>query len=406
MWAATETGPVGGSGGHARETTLEGASLLERLARAGMIDRGRVVLIGLDALRDRFGERWEKKAELIWQVALHHIKKRIGPDDLCARVGDCEAVIAVAGDSSRAASLGLAISQELMTYFLGQARPSDLRLNRVISVDGREIGVEPLPTEGVEVRPLAEQRSFAPPPEPLAPHPDWSALSLQGRGMKLDERFVMEPVISLKQRRTAANRIGVTVIDERAGGRLLDTAALSALTPVELLALDAGVIDHALAQPDTGAALILPLSFQTLSTSRGRALLLQRGGGEAQLAARRPIIEITGLDNAPQGRLTEVVSLIAPACRAVVAQLDGRLEASRSRWLGRLEALRGCRLGGISIDFAARKDTSIGRLAGLVTAAREFAPLAFTFNVPDARGLADAFTIGFTHAALKTEADD
>ncbi len=401
MQAAIETeafaDPEAGANGRAKLTSFEGAELLERLARAGMVERGRVVLIGLDALRARFGDRWDKKSELIWQVSMHHIKRRMGPDDLCARVGDAEAVIAVAGDANRAQSLGLSILQELLVYFLGEALPSDLRLHRVLWVDGREIGCEPL--EFDELPPVPESRSFAP-HEPLTAHPDWSALSLQGRPSHLDERFVIEPVVSLRHRRAAASRIGVTVTDERAAGRRLDSAALSSLAPIELLALDAAVIDYALAQPDVGMPMVLPLSFQTLSTSRGRALLLQRGGGEMELAARRPIIEITGLDNAPQGRLTEIVSLIAPSCRAVIAQVDARLEPSRARWAVRLQSLAGCRLGGISVDFSVRREVSVERLGGLVEAAREIAPLAITFHVPDPASLAEASAAGFTHAAL------
>lgn len=397
MLAMTEAEPLTGSDGQARATNFEGASLLERLARAGMVERGRVVLIGLDALRDRFGDRWPNKRDLIWEVALHHIKRRIGPDDLCAQVGDVEAVIAVAGDANRAQSLGLSILQELLIYFLGEARPADLRLNRVLWVDGRQIGCEAVARESV---PLAvEPRSFAPPCEPQAPHPHWSALSLPGRSSRLGERFTVEPVVSLRNHLTAAHRIGVTVTDER-NSRRLDSAALSALAPVELLGLDAAVIDFALAQSAGRGPLVLPLSFQTLSTSRGRALLLHRGGGEDALAARRPIIEITGLDHAPQGRLTEVVSLIAPACRAVIAQVDGRLETTRVRWAARLQGLAGCRLGGVSVDFGVRSEVSVQRLAALVGAAREIAPLAFVFHVPDGTALGEVSAAGFTHAAL------
>jgi hypothetical protein len=400
MWAATDAAAEGGPAGQAREVSFEGAELLERLSRAGMVERGRVVMLGLDAIKARFGDRWDRKSGLIWEVALHHIKRRIGPDDLAARVGDCEAVIAVAGHSSRAQSLGLAVLTELLTYFLGASRPSDLRLHKVMWVEGRNIGCVPVDTSGMEAASIFEPTSFEPPNEPAAVHPEWSTLSLQGRAAKLDERFVVEPVVSLRHRRVAAQRIGVSVTDERLGGRPLDSAALSVLTPIELLTHDATVIEYALSQPGGGPPMVLPLSFQTLSTSRGRALLLQSGGGEAELAARRPIIEITGLDNAPQSRLVEVVSLIAPACRAVIAQIDGRLETSRARWAARLEGLRGCRLGGVSVDFSIHREAGADRLEALVAAAREIAPLAFTFHVPDAASMAFVANAGFTHAAL------
>src|SRR4051812_31755531 len=109
MWAGAEVAARIVAEDQAIVTSFEGASLLERLAQAGMVERGRVVLIGLDALRDRFGDRWPNKRDMVWEAALQHIKRRIGPDDLCAQVGDAEAVIAVAGDANRAQSLGLAI---------------------------------------------------------------------------------------------------------------------------------------------------------------------------------------------------------------------------------------------------------------------------------------------------------
>jgi len=54
----------------------------------------------------------------------------------------------------------------------------------------------------------------------------------------------------------------------------------------------------------------------------------------------------------------------------------------------------------VSVDFGIRPEVSLQRLAALVGAAREIAPLAFVFHVPDGAALAEVSVAGFTHAAL------
>ena len=401
----------------ARLTTADGAGLLARLAESGMVDKGQVVLLGLDAIRDRFEDRWPRKSELVWDAALLHIRRRLGPGDLAARVGEVDAVIAVGGGRERAQALGLAILQELLIFFLGEARASDLKLNAVAWVSGHELGcapIDPASLAGVDpnavfhhhahahAHPHAESPAFAAPPPPVSdPYmsqpsrapPSWSSLSLAvGQGRPMSARFVVQSLIGLRLGLPVGLRIDAQLRDQFTS-RPLDPA-LVGLTTTEALALDLASVDFARDLSNDTEQLLTPLSFETVSTSRGRGAVLTRAGAAI---AETPVLEIIGVDaGTPEGRLIETVALTRKSCRAVIARVDlnGDVKA-------KLRALAGARLDGLSIDLAAwPAKEAVERLALFAALARGMASQLYAFSLPSHAALERAAALGFSHATL------
>lgn len=67
---------------------------LERVGVHDLILQGRVQVIGLEPLRNRFGDRWPKKCEHIWSHFEAVLLRPLPPDDLVVRVDDRHFVIA------------------------------------------------------------------------------------------------------------------------------------------------------------------------------------------------------------------------------------------------------------------------------------------------------------------------
>ena len=166
--------------------------VLQRLAETAAVQGGGVVVIGLDALRDRLGDRWEAKRELIWDAIERRLQRRLRPGDIHARLGDVELLLATSDTREVALGRGIGLLKELLTFFLGEDRFSDLKISRVLSVAGGQVASEPL---GVaEMMEADKTARSAPPPGPAArPYTGSSAVSFMASdNRELEARY--EPV--------------------------------------------------------------------------------------------------------------------------------------------------------------------------------------------------------------------
>jgi len=145
-------------------------------------------------------------------------------------------------------------------------------------------------------------------------------------------------------------------------------------------------------QPPT-QMLVIPASFSSLSSHRGRRLLVERVAGLGG-DLRRIAVEIRDLRGVPSSRLAEVIALIRPACHVVL----GEVEADRAD----IAAVTSCGLQGLSVR--PRRDWTVDqRLIDQFTAlgelARRITPIAITRAfTPETFVLLAA--AGFTHATI------
>jgi len=171
--------------------------------------------------------------------------------------------------------------------------------------------------------------------------------------------------------------------------------ALSALDWRDAEKLDFLVLDgaaEALASRGPGMA-VLPVSFSTLSSSRGRRELTERLSGVAQAAGRRLAIEVRDLKGVPPQRLAEVLGLVRPACSGVIAETGpDRAE---------IAAIGHCGLSGVAIRTASdwsADPAHLSRFQALTELARGCAPVCLARAVED--DLVVLAAAGFTHGAV------
>ena len=392
---------------------------LDRLRDGDLLQSGAVNLIGLDAIRSKIGERWEAKRARVWEHAEREIQRTIGPADLYLRLDDVTYLIALPSNPGFAAQATcLTVLQEVLKFFLGELRTSDMAVRSVSAIDGDSIVSAPVDLRTLRAGaapPAAPAASPAPPPqrpaagaavapasaillsEPPVPVKEWRP-PLAGRTFSqwltpakrppFELVVTDEPVWQLRQ-----GLITSFVID-RAGAPLeTDAAALEEI--------DAVVFRHAAQllaeQPSQGGPLVLhvPVHFTSLATQRTRLRLLGLTQAVREAMRQMVLLEICGLDpGVPPSRLIEVIGLV----RSLFGGVLGRVRPSRPA----LAAVRGCGLRGVVIEaplLAPLAPDGETRLKAFAAAAQGLSPNLIIHGLPHAGLIDAAAAAGFTHAS-------
>jgi hypothetical protein len=365
----------------ARISQPDALAALEQVDPA-LVAEGRLTLLALDAVRERLGERWVRKREQIWAHAQRHIERRLRPGELVHRASETDFLIAFTV-TPPAAGRGLALQTlaEILTFFLGEAPPSQLKVSTVTALRPGE--VEAAPLTAAEVAALLAEPPADAAGTRAASAPTWIRTPIRlGSGLQLSLTTWTEPVSHV---RSADRSIGVRLARELShlGDRPLTLAERDRLQPVEHAELDLASL--ARAQPvlsearRSGGVLFLPLSFAAFANGAAR-MRLNRG-----LAALDPVersalvLEVEDLaPGTPPSRIVETIGFMRPLARAVMVRSCGTRAA--------VEALRDARVQGVVLDAAAlaeRPGEVFGRLKLLRDRSRGIAPEVLAFGLVD-----------------------
>jgi hypothetical protein len=395
------------TGGITRIASADAQQALERIQSSSILGEGRVCLMSLDAIRERLGPRWVARRDRIYDYAQQSLRRALGAHCFFLRVSETDFLVAQPGVGRVAGQAAcLNCLREVLTYFLGEALIADIMVHEVTSIDGGHIAAQTLDAQAVE----AEARTLPPPAAefPVTAAPT-SSLTSQDRwtpfvandGARLRASCQLEPVIQLK----TYGRIGY-----RLKRRILSLPSETPLTRAEqrrLSCSDMERIDFAtlarglnrLEQESAAArqpSLILPVSFSTLSSKRGRATLTEFFRAAQRTVQRGLICEVCDIEGVPPSTLLAVTSLIRPFCLFVV----GHLAAPPTSGLA---VLQDAGLQGVSIECppGLGSDTAFDGFAKMVTtAARPVVRAVMIYGVGGPRQAAIAGLHGASHASF------
>lgn len=109
--------------------------LAQLLAENGSLQAGHVQLLGLDALKDRMGDKWPEKRSVVHEVLRSIITRRLSPHDVFLQRSDEEFLIVFAKLGAEAAKFVCArILQELNLHFLGNASMGGVEVKTAVGV--------------------------------------------------------------------------------------------------------------------------------------------------------------------------------------------------------------------------------------------------------------------------------
>jgi len=382
-----------------RFSTDELAPLLERFQASGMLDEGRINLIGLDAIAERLGARWEGRREQIYQHVDRTLSKHLESGGFFQRVSPTDYLVVQPelGKFGGQASCLLYL-RDLLSHFLGGEAPEALDVMEVTSLSGGRIFAVEIDSDYALDAAVTEPRIVLLGDEALPPI--WNPfVAADGRTLRVSCH--LEPVFELKTFAQIGFRIARRVL-QMPGEIELGSQELRNLTTADIEKVDLATIARGVSRlkSEQGNAkhptLFLPVSYTTLSSQRGRGPLITRFKEATQGVEKGLICEINDIEGVPGSALAAVTVMIKPFCVIVVGKL--RHAPGRSP-----EDLRGVRLQGVAfeagqhpLDRAEFTDWAERAVANARRVTRSV--IIHGLSGPEYLGLAGL--VGATHASL------
>ncbi|MEJ0065515.1 MAG: hypothetical protein WDM85_08765 [Caulobacteraceae bacterium] len=389
-----------------RMASADAQQALERIQASSLLSEGKVCLMSLDAIRERLGARWIARRDRVYDHAQQSLRRALGPHGFFLRVSETDFLVAqpsvgrVAGQASCLYCL-----REVLTYFLGEALISDIMVHEVTSIEDGHIAARTLDAQAVEAEALT--LPTAAPSPPLAP--TTSSLISQDRwtpfvahdGQRLRASCQLEPVFQLKTYARIGYRMRRRIMTLPAE-RPLSRADQQKLTAADIERIDFATLARGLnrleqeGDGERQPSLILPVSFTTLSSKRGRAMLAEFFRAAQGSVQRGLICEVCDIEGVPPSTLLAVTSLMRPFCLFII----GRLAAPPVNGLG---ALQDAGLQGVSIEcpLGLESDSAFDSFVKMITAAaKPVVRAVMIYGVAGPHQAAIASLYGATHASF------
>ena len=219
-------------------------------------------------------------------------------------------------------------------------------------------------------------------------------------GQKLRIDFCLEEMISLRHKVTAALRVEPTVTYV-ASRRVIPARAFATLMDDDIAFIDRASLDFAAqfagVEDKPQPPVILPVSFRTMSTRKGRQTLISAHGFAPTRVKSGVMVELIDVDHGtPEARLAEVTGLVGQLCKGVLCRLQPGRDV--------VGPVRGARLQGLTLDISdlGGSDSQVAsHMLNVAAQARGRTHALMIHGLPSEGYLDVAQVAGFTHASLK-----
>ncbi len=279
---------------------------------------GGLQLLDIEELRLRFGNRWPALREKAYQIVEGSLARRLGPHDLyVALEGDRFHLLVTDIDRLAAERRGRFIAAEITARLCGMVPGGVACRLRTTGFD-LVAGLAGIAGPGaLEARIEAFERQV-----------DEAELALFTVSEPAIEALY-QPVLNVRKRLVTGYAL-TPMLDAGAGRRGVQALCPSSLNGVFDAALDRWSIARAAQALPAGRTTVrIELHYATLAAMRHREKLMLACRRLPGGAARRLVIEITGLPaSLPQARVRELVSYLRPFTVAVLVRLEPDLLAA------------------------------------------------------------------------------
>lgn len=329
-----------------RFSTHELGPTLERFRSSGMLQEGRINLIGLDAIAERLGDKWEGRQEQIYHHVERTLTRHLEGGGFFQRVSPTDYLVVQPGLAKFSGQVScLLYLRELLTHFLGGAAPEAVDVLEVTSLSAGRILAAEIDRDYAVTAAKTEPPVVAPEDDAL-PTPWNPFVAADGRTLRVSCH--LEPVFELKTFAQIGFRIVRRVL-LMPGEIELSPQELRNLTTADIEKVDLATIARGVSRlgAEQGNArqpsLFLPVSYTTLASQRGRGPLIDRFKVATHGVEKGLVCEISDIEGVPGSALAAVAVLIKPFCLIVV----GKLREAPGRTP---EDLRGVRLQGVAFE--------------------------------------------------------
>lgn len=387
---------------------------LERFSDPALLAAGKVNVISLEAIEARLGARWELRRDQVYGFANRVLERGVGAGGFFVRVSPTDFFV-VHPDLGRLAGQAACLRylREVLNHFLGESDMAPAGVLQVTKIGKGRLEAKLMDDrvsatpDGVELEagdePEAEAQGAAKPPEADGPaeHPldRWTPF-VASDGRKLRVTATLEPVYELK----AFTRIGFRMIRRvivMNTGEELSPQQVAALSTADILRVDLATvvrgIDRLTAETsgEQQLSLIVPLSFTSLSSQKGRtefAGQLKQTGGLVRLGV---ICEICDIDGVPPSALLAAASLVRPFTLLVAGRVVDTAPAAITR-------LEGAGLQAVSFECPPGLGDAefIGWATVTIRAAKRVAKSVMIYRARSAKQAGTLASLGASHVSL------
>lgn len=396
--------------GAIRLVAADAEAALARFSDPELITTGRINLISLEAVQQHFAARWQMMKQQVFDLTEQVLERGVGPTGFYLRISDTDFFI-VRSELGRLAGQSACLRdlREVLDHFLSE---SSLAAAGVFQVSHISKGrLQALPIDAAQADAFDRAGEFGDDivAVPLAVRKDDEAAAarlspwmpfIANDGRQLRISATLEPVYELK----GFTRIGFRMIRRVivvATGEELTNQQAAALSAGDLLRADLATITRGIdrlkaeSKGEQQPSLIVPVSFSSLSSQRGRAELttpLKEAAGFVRLGV---ICEILDIDGVPAGALAAATSLVRPLSLLVVGRLDTATPSAISR-------LSGAGLQALSFECPQYLGDAefMGWANATVTPARKVARSVLVYGAASPQRAGALASLGATHVSL------
>jgi hypothetical protein len=397
------------AGAIVRLVSADAQQALEQIQASSLLSEGRVCLMGLDPVRERMGPRWVGRRQMVYDYIQQTLRRQLGAHGFFLRISETDFLVAQPAVSRLAGqAYCLNCLREVLTYFLGEALITDIVVHEVRSIDGGSVGAQRLDATAIEaeaealsqVPAAASAAQTARPQLTMTSQDRWTPF-VANDGRTLRASCQLEPVFQLKTYGRIGYRMRRRVL-RQPGDTPLTIAEQRKLTGGDIEKIDFATLARGLnrieqeGDGERQPSLILPVSFTTLTSGRGRTILAEFFRAAQSSVQRGLICEVCDIEGVPPSALLAATSLMRPFCLFIV----GRLAQIPSNGLS---SLKDAGLQGISIERPASVDSDEAFDAfakTVVCAAKPVVRAVMLYGVDGPRQAALASLHGATHASF------
>jgi hypothetical protein len=395
--------------GAVRLVSADAEAAIERFSDPHLLGAGKINIISLEAVQQRFGERWVSRKEQVFSFADRVLDRNLAGRGVFLRVSDTDFFV-IHPDLGRLAGQAACLRylREILLHFLGDANPAVNGILQVTRINKGRLEAAPVDvaraeasllrgdTEAEEPTRLAAYQGDVEPGARLLDR--WSQfVATDGRQLRISA--TLEPVYELK----GFTRIGFRMIRRVivvSSGEELTSQQVSALSPVDLLRADLATITRGVDRlgaegGEQQLSLIVPVSFSSLASLRGRAELVEPLKQAGSLVKLGVICEILDSEGVPPGALLTATTLVRPFSLLVVGRLDRPSQGSIARLQGGgLQALSfECPKGMGDAEF-------FGWSSAAIAAARKLTKSVMVYGASSTQRAGTLASLGASHVSI------
>ena len=387
---------------------------LKQFASPEVLAAGKVNLIALDAVAERFGHRWPLRQTQVHEHVQDMLDRQLGTQGYHLRISDTDILICQPSLGRLAGqAFCLRLLRDILGHFLGAAEPlANIRVHEVLSVSPTGVEARPadpravdaaegqLPSdESIQEEPYSTPSTDGDMPlSVLEPVAVWTPF-VASNGRKIEIACTLDAVMELKGRATIGLRFRRSIIDAVLGAEFR-SAELARLSRSDRLRIDLGSIAVGLAGLRNGRrtapqALILPVFLSSLSNLDDRARIVS-AYQEARAYTRRGLIcEMQDIEGVPAATLQTAATMIAPYSLFAIGHME---QVTRNE----AQVLKDAGLRGVSTEWPTHLDQAAfpSWVKKTVTAGKHGARSVLLYRLPSIQQAIVAAVVGATHAHI------